>query len=116
MSKTRRNLVPRNGNGNGHSTNNRLEGLFDTTPKNQDVGPELHLKKMVEGRTNNQKSYLKSMKTNDITFCIGPAGTGKTHLAVGMGAYYLSKGTIERIILVRPAVSCDEDLGFLPGE
>lgn len=63
-----------------------------------------------------QRQYVQSVKTNDITFGIGPAGTGKTYLAVVMAIAALKKGEVERIILTRPAVEAGESLGFLPGD
>src|SRR5439155_14695559 len=56
------------------------------------------------------------MQENDLTFCIGPAGTGKTYLAVGMAVNLLRQGQVKRIVLVRPAVEAGERLGFLPGD
>lgn len=63
-----------------------------------------------------QRQYVQSMKENDITFGIGPAGTGKTYLAVAMAVAALKRGEVERIILTRPAVEAGESLGFLPGD
>ena len=63
-----------------------------------------------------QRQYVHAMKENDITFGIGPAGTGKTYLAVAMAVAALKRGEVERIILTRPAVEAGESLGFLPGE
>ena len=67
-------------------------------------------------KTLNQKRYLQCIDQNTITFGIGPAGTGKTYLAMAMGLKELLAGTVERIILTRPAVEAGEALGFLPGE
>lgn len=68
-------------------------------------------------RNKNQKDYLKKLQedTNSIVFAIGPAGTGKTMLAVQYGIKLFQEGKIEKIVVTRPAVSVDEDLGFLPG-
>jgi phosphate starvation-inducible PhoH-like protein len=63
-----------------------------------------------------QKLYLDAMRSHDIVFSIGPAGTGKTYLAVAMGVASLTKKEIHRIILTRPAVEAGEKLGFLPGD
>lgn len=67
-------------------------------------------------KTLNQKRYLQFIEKNPITFGIGPAGTGKTYLAMAMALKELYAGTVERIILTRPAVEAGEALGFLPGE
>ncbi|MDU1506397.1 MAG: PhoH family protein [Limosilactobacillus vaginalis] len=63
-----------------------------------------------------QRQYVNAIKHNDITFGIGPAGTGKTYLAVAMAVAALKRGDVERIILTRPAVEAGESLGFLPGD
>lgn len=63
-----------------------------------------------------QRQYVNAIKHNDITFGIGPAGTGKTYLAVAMAVVALKRGEVERIILTRPAVEAGESLGFLPGD
>ena len=70
----------------------------------------------VAPKTVNQKRYVDSIRRNTITFGIGPAGTGKTFLAVAMAAAALSRREINRIILTRPAVEAGERLGFLPGD
>ena len=70
----------------------------------------------VRPRTDGQARYVESMKINDVVFAIGPAGTGKTYLAVGMAVNMLRQGTVKRIVLVRPAVEAGEKLGFLPGD
>jgi phosphate starvation-inducible PhoH-like protein len=73
-------------------------------------------KKVVEPSTKGQLKYIETMLANDITFCIGPAGTGKTYLAVAIAVSMLKKKQIRRIILARPAVEAGEKLGFLPGD
>ena len=70
----------------------------------------------VRPRTDGQGRYVHAMQKNDVVFSIGPAGTGKTYLAVGMAVNMLRQGTIKRIVLVRPAVEAGEKLGFLPGD
>lgn len=73
-------------------------------------------KKVVEPSTKGQLKYIEAMLANDITFCIGPAGTGKTYLAVAIAVSMLKKKQIRRIVLARPAVEAGEKLGFLPGD
>lgn len=70
----------------------------------------------VRPRTDGQARYVQAMRENDLTFCIGPAGTGKTYLAVGMAVGMLRGGQAKKIVLVRPAVEAGERLGFLPGD
>ena len=70
----------------------------------------------VQGRTANQQRYLANMATHDITFGIGPAGTGKTYLAVACAVDALERSAVQRIVLTRPAVEAGERLGFLPGD
>jgi phosphate starvation-inducible PhoH-like protein len=70
----------------------------------------------VRARTDGQARYVQAMQENDLTFSIGPAGTGKTFLAVGMAVTLLRQGQVKRIVLVRPAVEAGERLGFLPGD
>ena len=73
-------------------------------------------KKVITPKTLTQKAYLGAMRTHDLVFGIGPAGTGKTYLAMAMAVDYLVKGEVERIVLARPAVEAGEKLGFLPGD
>ena len=73
-------------------------------------GADLH------GRTPNQTLYLKNIQEHDITFGIGPAGTGKTYLAVACAVDALERDAVKRLVLVRPAVEAGERLGFLPGD
>jgi phosphate starvation-inducible PhoH-like protein len=70
----------------------------------------------VRGRGDNQRQYLDHIRVNDLTFGIGPAGTGKTYLAVASAVEALQSGAVRRIVLVRPAVEAGERLGFLPGD
>ncbi|MCC6758855.1 MAG: PhoH family protein [Candidatus Omnitrophica bacterium] len=67
-------------------------------------------------KTKGQIEYVEAIKTHDIVFCIGPAGTGKTYLAMAMAVNALKKGLVRRIILTRPAIEAGENLGFLPGD
>ena len=70
----------------------------------------------LKARTPNQSVYLENIATNDITFGIGPAGTGKTYLAVACAVDALERSAVQRIVLTRPAVEAGEKLGFLPGD
>jgi len=84
---------------------------------NKQPSPQLHtLKTDLQGRTPMQVSYLRNIQENDINFGIGPAGTGKTYLAVASAVDALNKEKVKRIVLVRPAVEAGENLGFLPGD
>ncbi|HCK75808.1 MAG TPA: phosphate starvation-inducible protein PhoH [Gammaproteobacteria bacterium] len=73
-------------------------------------------KAMIRGKSLNQKRYLGNILRHDINFGVGPAGTGKTYLAVACAVQALAEETIDRIVLVRPAVEAGERLGFLPGD
>ena len=88
----------------------RLEQIFldkvYVTTRNRVISP----------KTPNQKIYIDSIRENDVVFGIGPAGTGKTYLAVAMAVSALVSGTVRSIILTRPAVEAGEKLGFLPGD
>lgn len=92
----------------GHST--PLKKIFTTTivvtAKNKPITP----------RTPTQLTYTEAIKTNDILFGIGPAGTGKTYLAMAMAVAAFNRGDVKKIILTRPAVEAGEALGFLPGD
>ncbi len=72
--------------------------------------------KIIRAKSHGQKYYIDSVGKNDLTFCLGPAGTGKTFLAVLMATEALRKKEVKKIILVRPAVEAGEQLGFLPGD
>ena len=87
-----------------------LRGLVESG-KQRAIGT----KRAVQPRSPNQRKYVESIETNDMVFGIGPAGTGKTYLAVAMAVSALLAKKVARIILVRPAVEAGERLGFLPG-
>ena len=72
-------------------------------------------KKLVEPRTDAQKAYVRALYDNELAFGIGPAGTGKTYLAVAVGVNMFIQGHVDKMILCRPAVEAGERLGFLPG-
>ena len=82
------------------------EGEIDVYAKGHAVKP----------KTEGQARYVNAMMQNDLTFCVGPAGTGKTYLAVAAAASLLKHGQAKRIVLARPAVEAGERLGFLPGD
>jgi phosphate starvation-inducible protein PhoH and related proteins len=92
--------------------------LDDTAAAAPDVHPVvLHTRHAgLTGRTPNQMQYLHHMLGHDISFGIGPAGTGKTYLAVACAVDALERRSVERIVLTRPAVEAGERLGFLPGD
>lgn len=73
-------------------------------------------KQRVYGRTDGQQDYIRKILTHDVTFGVGPAGTGKTYLAVACAVEALETGRAQRLVLVRPAVEAGERLGFLPGD
>jgi phosphate starvation-inducible PhoH-like protein len=89
-----------------HRERERHEGEIDVFARGHAVRP----------KTEGQKRYIDAIFENDLTFCIGPAGTGKTYLAVAAAASLLKKGQARRIVLARPAVEAGERLGFLPGD
>ncbi len=70
----------------------------------------------IRPKTDGQKRYIDAILNHDLTFCVGPAGTGKTYLAVAAAASMLKRGLAKRIVLARPAVEAGERLGFLPGD
>ena len=94
-------------NGNGHG---RLAEAYEGAP-----GYAFD-RKSVRARTPTQAEYLKALQDHDVVFAIGPAGTGKTYLAVAAAVNALRQKRVDRIILVRPAVEAGESLGFLPGD
>ena len=81
-----------------------------------DVVRVTHWGEEIRAKTVGQHRYIEAIRTNDIVFSIGPAGTGKTYLAVAMAIDYLKREKAKRIILTRPAVEAGEELGFLPGD
>jgi phosphate starvation-inducible PhoH-like protein len=87
-----------------------LRGLVESG-KQRSAG----VKRMVQPRSPNQRKYVEAIEANDMVFGVGPAGTGKTYLAVAMAVSALLAKKVARIILVRPAVEAGERLGFLPG-
>jgi phosphate starvation-inducible PhoH-like protein len=106
---------------NGHALNLHLsEASVDALAEPQAEGAQevtIKVKRgIIRGRGPNQVRYLHAIARNDINFGIGPAGTGKTYLAVASAIEALEAGRVQRLILVRPAVEAGEKLGFLPGD
>ena len=73
-------------------------------------------KRLVQAKSSNQNSFISSMLSKELVFGVGPAGTGKTYLAIAVGVSLFSQGLVEKIVLTRPAVEAGERLGFLPGD
>ncbi|MHA6908291.1 PhoH family protein [Ralstonia pseudosolanacearum] len=87
------------------------------TPDGNDLSPVLHTRRTdLHGRTPMQREYLRSILSHDLSLGIGPAGTGKTYLAVACAVDALERDAVKRIVLTRPAVEAGERLGFLPGD
>ena len=100
------------------AVNLALAGGSRTTPESDDgESPVLHTRRAdLAGRTPNQVQYLRHILSHDMSFGIGPAGTGKTFLAVACAVDALERSLVQRIVLTRPAVEAGERLGFLPGD
>jgi phosphate starvation-inducible PhoH-like protein len=97
-----------------------IDGLIrhalSAKPSTPGIGQIRTRRKLVMARTPMQTAYIEAMEQHDLVFGIGPAGTGKTYLAVAFAASCLERGLVDRIILSRPAVEAGERLGFLPGD
>ncbi|MDF3085573.1 PhoH family protein [Burkholderia sola] len=90
---------------------------LDAGEPEEEPGPKLYTRRAdLRGRTPAQREYLKQILQHDVTFGIGPAGTGKTYLAVACAVDALERDQVKRIVLTRPAVEAGERLGFLPGD
>ncbi len=101
-----------------------VETILNLTSEGKEIVDEeefesivLYTKKdVIKARTPGQVKYIDAARKNDICFAIGPAGTGKTYLAVALAVAALKKGLVKKLILARPAVEAGESLGFLPGD
>ncbi len=101
---------------NLHLTESGVDALVEEqTAQTQDVTIKVK-RGVIRGRGPSQKRYLHAIATHDINFGVGPAGTGKTYLAVASAVEALEAGRVQRVLLVRPAVEAGEKLGFLPGD
>jgi phosphate starvation-inducible protein PhoH and related proteins len=99
------------------SKNGRPAQDGSTAPKSEESQVLLAgLRKLIASKSEGQRVYLESIASNDIVVSIGPAGTGKTYLAVAAAVDALRKNRVKRIVLARPAVEAGENLGFLPGD
>lgn len=94
----------------------REDETEDLTALHENRAEYHDLKKVIRAKTVGQQEYVKAMRAHDIVFAIGPAGTGKTYLAMAQAVSSLQRRDIDRILLVRPAVEAGESLGFLPGD
>ncbi|HBG13981.1 MAG TPA: phosphate starvation-inducible protein PhoH [Synergistaceae bacterium] len=92
------------------------EGVIDLLPMYEDVICLTYRGKPVRPKTGGQKRYVDAIRRNDVLFAVGPAGTGKTYLAVALAVAALKEGKVNRVVLVRPAVEAGESLGYLPGD
>lgn len=77
--------------------------------------PEIQFVNRLMARTDNQKEFIRTMVENDITFCQGLAGSGKTHIAIGLAIEWLMKDKVNKIVITRPVVEAGEKIGYLPG-
>ncbi len=92
------------------------EATQEQLPGVQGLAQIATARRTVKARSPNQDRYLRTLEKHDLVFGVGPAGTGKTYLAVAYAAMLLEKGAVDRIVLSRPAVEAGERLGFLPGD
>lgn len=90
-------------------THNATHDLLPDTPN------QVSIRNSLKPRTKNQTEYIRAIAENTITFCQGFAGSGKTHVAVGMGIEYLLTDKVKKIIITRPVVEAGEKIGYLPG-
>ncbi len=93
-----------------------LERVTGDGPKVETAPIDVQIGKSIKPRTGGQAAYVKAIRDRELVFCIGPAGTGKTYLAVATAVEALKEQRIRKIVLVRPAVEAGESLGYLPGD
>ena len=110
-------LVRRSQAGRPMDEKELVRHLDQVRPSRQD-GPAMPVYngKSIQARTEGQAAYLQAIQRHDLVFCSGPAGSGKTYLAVAAAVAMLKRGDVRRLVLARPAVEAGEKLGFLPGD
>ncbi|MGF1579184.1 MAG: PhoH family protein [Gemmataceae bacterium] len=112
-----RQILSRQGSVSVEDTRSVVGGGEGSTDRAQTSNlPVMEGGRICRARTEGQKHYVAALNSHDLVFCIGPAGSGKTYLAVAMAVTLLRQKSIRRIVLVRPAVEAGESLGFLPGD
>ena len=97
-----------------NNKSNRKKKTIDAT-NNIDQPHVIGYRNKVKARTDNQRDYIKTINDNSITFCQGLAGSGKTHIAIGMALEYLLDDKVKKIIVTRPVLEAGEKIGYLPG-
>ena len=100
----------------GRITSEVIDTVVDDAIKRESPVRLEHMCGTVVPYTSSQSEYISAMLKSDLTLCFGPAGTGKTYLAVAMAVSMLKRNSVDRIVLVRPAVEAGEKLGYLPGD
>ena len=100
---------------NGTGNHAAVAGVVKMAPQQLEVNLN-HQQRKIKPRTDGQANYVSAIRTSDLTICKGPAGCGKTYLAVALAVEALKSRAIKKIVLVRPAVEAGESLGFLPGD
>jgi len=118
-------LLNKNGSLTTNDVNTVLDLVIDMTPESTaavkiknggEVAVLFTKNSIIKAKSPTQRDYIDSIQRNDIVFAIGPAGTGKTYLAVAMAVASLKNNEVSKIVLARPAVEAGESLGFLPGD
>lgn len=111
-----KNRAERQGSISDADVGSAVAGVIGSADLSRTVIDLANAGKTVRPRTSGQSTYIDAIRKNDLVFAIGPAGTGKTYLAVAMAVEALKQQRIRKIVLVRPAVEAGESLGFLPGD
>lgn len=97
------------------NSKNKKKKVIDATNPISGENVDNTYKNKLKPRTEHQKEYIRNIAENDITFCHGVAGSGKTHIAIGMALEYLLDNKVKKIIITRPVVESGEKIGYLPG-